>query len=353
MIEIDITQRTGDFVLKAQVDAGAGVTAVFGRSGAGKTTLIRAVAGLLRPSRGRIVVDGRVLFDATRGIDLPPARRRVGYVFQDSRLFPHLNVARNLTYGGSHDRDRIVGMLGLEGLLQRMPRTLSGGERQRVALGRALMSDPQVLLLDEPLAALDAARKAEILPYLARLRDEVALPMLYVSHDVSEVARLANTMLVLEAGAVVAAGPVGQVLSSPQTVPLVGVRAAGAVIVAKVAGRLLDDGLTEVVFSGGRLLLPGEVGTIGQTLRLRIPAQDVILSLEAPTAMSALNILPVTITEVAYGRGPGVAVGLLAGQDRLLARVTRRSAARMNLTVGGQIYAIIKATAVGPEDIGT
>lgn len=352
MIRVAVRKTLGDFSLDAQFDAPNGVTAIFGRSGCGKTSLVNAVAGLLRPDSGRIVVQDATLFDSKSGIDLATRHRRIGYVFQDARLFPHLSVDRNLTYGGDHDRDRIITTLGLEHLLNRMPAALSGGEKQRVALGRALMSNPQLLLMDEPLAALDAPRKAEIMPYLARLRDEVKVPMLYVSHDVSEVARLATTLVIMEAGQVVASGPVGQVLSDPGIVPLVGVRAAGAVMTARVAGRLLDDGLTELVFSGGRLLLPGDFGTLGQTVRLRIAAQDVILSLQAPEGISALNVLPVTIDKIAEGRGPGVAVGLRAGDTHLLARVTRRSAGRMNLAVGQSLFAIIKATAVGPEDVG-
>ncbi len=353
MISVDIKKRLGDFLLDVQFEAPMGVTAIFGRSGSGKTSVVNAVAGLLRPDAGRVAVGDALLFDAAAQTYLPPQQRRIGYVFQDARLFPHLTVMRNLGYGGIHDAARVIDVLGLGQLLDRMPAGLSGGERQRVALGRALMCDPQLLLMDEPLAALDAPRKAEILPFLERLRDDVKIPILYVSHDVSEVARLATTLVVLEGGRVTASGPVGQVLSQPETVPLVGVRAAGAVIETTVAGRLLDDGLTELAFSGGRLVLPGILGVLGQTVRIRIPAQDVILAKHAPSDLSALNILPVTITRIEQGRGPGVAVGLQAGDDHLLARVTRRSAQRMELAVGQKIYAIIKATAVGPEDIGS
>jgi len=353
MISIAIKKRLGNFELDVQIEAPKGVTAVFGRSGSGKTSVVNAVAGLLQPDAGRIAVGNVVLFDKAAKTQLPPHRRRIGYVFQDARLFPHMSVMRNLSYGGSHDAERVIDVLGLGELLNRMPAGLSGGERQRVALGRAVMCDPQLLLMDEPLAALDAPRKAEILPFIERLRDEVKIPMLYVSHDVSEVARLATTLAVIEGGRVTASGPVGTVLSQPETVPLVGVRAAGAVITTKVAGRLLDDGLTELAFSGGRIVLPGLLGVLGQTVRIRIPAQDVILAKEAPKGLSALNILPVIITRIEQGRGPGVAVGLKAGDDHMLARVTRRSALRMDLTVGQQIYAIIKATAVGPEDIGS
>ncbi len=352
MLQVAIQKRLGDFELDVSFDAPAGVTAIFGRSGSGKTSLVNAVAGLLNPDAGRIVLGDQVLFDAGSGTRRAPQQRRIGYVFQDARLFPHMSVERNLRYGGDHDAERVIEVLGLGDLLARRPAGLSGGEKQRVALGRALMSDPQILLLDEPLAALDAPRKAEILPYIERLRDTVQVPMLYVSHDVSEVARLATTLVILDAGSVVASGPVGEVLSRPAAVPLLGVRDAGAVIVTKVAGRLLDDGLTELVFSGGRIMLPGILGTLGQTVRLRIPAQDVILSRTAPKGISALNVLPVTITVLEQGRGPGVAVGLKAGDDALLARVTRRSASRMELAVGQQVFAIIKATAVGPEDVG-
>jgi molybdate transport system ATP-binding protein len=352
MITINVRKALGDFTLDADLAAPAGVTAIFGRSGGGKTSLINAVAGLLVPDEGRVAVGDTVLFDSRSRINVAVRNRRVGYVFQDARLFPHLTVERNLSYGGAHDAARIVEMLGLGELLQRMPASLSGGERQRVALGRALMCDPRILLMDEPLAALDAPRKTEILPYLARLRDETRVPILYVSHDVSEVARLATSVAIIEAGRIIAQGPVGDVLADPAIVPLVGVRTAGAVIQVRIAGRLLDDGLTELAFSGGRLLLPGEFGHVGQTVRLRIPAQDVILSRKAPEGISALNVLPVVITEVTPGRGPGVAVGLRAGDEKLLARVTRRSAERMELAPGQAVYAIIKATAVGAEDVG-
>lgn len=352
MIAVDIQKRLGDFQLDAQFTAPAGVTAIFGRSGSGKTSVVNGLAGLMKPDAGRVIVAGKVLFDSASRMNLPPQKRRIGYVFQDARLFPHMTVMRNLSYGGTHDADNVIAVLGLAHVLDRMPAGLSGGERQRVALGRALMCDPQMLLMDEPLAALDAPRKAEILPYIERLRDVVKIPILYVTHDVSEVARLATTLVVLENGKVTIAGPAETVLSQPQAVPLLGVRAAGAVITAKIAGRLLDDGLTELAFSGGRLFLPGMLGVLGQVVRLRIPAQDVILSKEIPRGLSALNVLPVQITQIEAGRGPGVAVGLKAGEVPLLARITRRSAQRMELAVGQHIYAIIKATAVGPEDVG-
>ncbi|MEX0310290.1 MAG: molybdenum ABC transporter ATP-binding protein, partial [Tateyamaria sp.] len=222
-LSVALRHRFGDFDLDVSFEAGAGVTALFGRSGAGKTTIVNAVAGLFRPDAAQIMLDG-ARFDT-----LPVHRRRVGYVFQDARLFPHMTVADNLDYAGrfgarASDRPRIIEMLGIGALLDRHPATLSGGERQRVALGRALLSDPQLLLMDEPLAALDAPRKAEILPYLDRLKSETGVPILYVSHAVDEVARLADHMVLLAKGRVARSGPLFDVMADPAAVPLLGVR---------------------------------------------------------------------------------------------------------------------------------
>lgn len=202
-VSIDISHHQGDFRLNAAFEAGPGVTTLFGHSGSGKTTLINAIAGLLTPDKGRITVNGRILYDQNAKVNIPAHKRRVGYVFQDARLFPHMTVRKNLTYGQRFNRrtaqphNDVVAMLGIGPLLDRYPGALSGGEKQRVAIGRALLSAPEILLLDEPLAALDETRKEEILPYLERLRDHARLPILYVSHSVAEVARLANTMVVL------------------------------------------------------------------------------------------------------------------------------------------------------------
>ena len=346
MISVQIKKAFADFTLDVAFDAPAGVIAIFGRSGSGKTTLINAIAGLVTPDEGRIVIAD---WDLTH---VPIHQRGLGYVFQDARLFPHMTVAKNLDYGGDHERDRLIDMLGLGGLLPRFPKALSGGEKSRVALGRALMSNPTMLLLDEPLAALDAQRKAEILPYLERLRDEVEVPMIYVSHDMSEVARLANTIVVLDQGRVVRAGGLGDVLSHPASVPLLGERDAGAVMLATVMEHDHEDTLTALEFEGGRLILPGHIGQIGQNMRVRVPAQDVILARVAPSQISARNVLPVKVSAIEIGQGPGVAVGLMAGETALLARITKASYRQMDLAVGSEIYAIIKATAVGPNDAG-
>ena len=345
MLRVSIAKEFDGFALDVTLDAPAGVTAIFGPSGSGKTSVIRAIAGLLACDRAEVTLDGRDLSK------LSPHKRGVGYVFQDARLFPHMSVLKNLRYGGVHDEDAVVAVLGLGALLDRFPAALSGGEKQRVALGRALMSAPKVLLLDEPLSALDAPRKAEVLPYLEALRDQTAIPILYVSHDMGEVARLASRIVVLNEGRVVLEGTVEDVLADPAAVPFLGVRDAGAVLTGRVVGHA-TDGLTKIETGAGALWVPGAVGRAGSNARVRVPAQDVILSRSAPTDISALNVLPVTIAALERGAGPGVAVALNAGDARLLARVTKRSCDVMGLAVGDQIFAILKATAIAPSDIG-
>lgn len=358
-ISVDIRHDFGGFSLHLAFEAPPGVTALFGRSGSGKTSVINTVAGLLRPNAGRVVVNGHVLLDTDARIFLPTHKRRVGYVFQEARLFPHLSVRQNLSYGQRFapktatraDWNHVIEMLGIGGLLERQPVALSGGEKQRVAIGRALLSVPDTLLLDEPLAALDAARKAEILPYLHRLRDETRIPILYVSHSASEVARIANFVVLLENGRLRQQGSAAEVLSDPDAVPALGVRDAGAMI----RGRILrhhDDGLSEISFSGGTLLLPRQPDAAGSDVRVWILARDVMLSLAPVSGISALNTVSATIHSIRSGEGPGVMVQLEAGDDLILARITKRSAAAMNLRVGMRCYGIMKSVAVAKEDIG-
>lgn len=346
------------FRLAVDFQAPGGVTALFGRSGAGKTSVVEAVAGLLRPDRGRIAIGDDVLLDRAAGICVPPHRRRIGYVFQDGRLFPHLTVRSNLTYGrrfagarGGPEMQRVVDLLGLGPLLERRPGGLSGGEGQRVAIGRALLAAPRMLLMDEPLSSLDEPRRAEILPYLERLRDETQVPILYVSHNLAEVARIATTVVALQDGRVVRTGPTAEVLSDPAAVPALGVRAAGSVLAGRVVAHH-EDGLTEIAVSAGRLLLPRVSARVGADLRIRIAAQDVILSRQRPQGLSALNVLPATVTAIHQGEGPGVAVALRSGSDILLARVTRRSAHALELAPGAECYVVMKAVGVAPEDVG-
>ncbi len=256
-LSVALRQPLDGFDLDVAFEAPPGVTVLFGRSGAGKTTIVNAVAGLIRPQAGRIAVDGAVLFDAETRVFVPPHRRRVGYVFQEGRLFPHLSVRQNLAFGRwfaprdaapAREAD-VVEMLGMGPLLDRRPGALSGGEKQRVAIGRALLAAPRLILADEPLASLDEARKAEILPYFERLRDEAALPILYVSHATSEVARLATTVVVIARGRVLRQGPAVEVLGDPGVTPL-GAREAGAILETRVVAHHAD-GLSELDANGG------------------------------------------------------------------------------------------------------
>jgi len=358
-LSLSLTHRFDGFTLDAAFEAPPGVTALFGRSGSGKSTLVNAVAGLLRPDRGRIAVDETVLLDTERRIMLPPHRRRMGYVFQDGRLFPHLTVRQNLSYGRwfapegpGADPGRIVDLLGIGTLLDRRPGALSGGEKQRVAIGRAILSNPRLLLMDEPLAALDEPRKAEILPYLERLRDELQLPMLYVSHSVAEVARLATTVILLDSGRVVAAGPADQVMSDPASAPAMGLREMGAVITARLAAHE-DDGLTRLETGGGPVWLPQVQARPGATLRLRILAQDVMLATERPANISALNVLAGHVADIRPGEGPGALIRIGIGDDMLLARITQRSVRALDLVPGRPVFAILKAVAVAQENVGS
>lgn len=359
MLRVSLQHRLGDFALEAAFDAPAGVTALFGRSGSGKTTVVNAVAGLLRPDHGRVEVAGDVLLDTDRRLSVPVHRRRIGYVFQEGRLFPHLTVRQNLAFGqwfaGRRDPAgfaRVVDLLGIGPLLARRPATLSGGERSRVAIGRALLCDPRLLLMDEPLAALDEARKQEILPYLERLRDEAGLPILYVSHSVAEVARLATTLVVMEAGRVTRVGPAAAVLSDPAAVPALGLREAGAILPATVAAHE-GDGLTRLQTAGGPVWLPQVAAPLGAPLRVRVAAQDVMLARQRPEAISALNILSGQVAGIRIGEGPGALVQVRMGDDLILARVTQRSVHALGLAEGDAVFAIVKSLAVAQADVGS
>jgi molybdate transport system ATP-binding protein len=358
---VDIRHDFPGFALVVRFEAGAGITALFGRSGSGKTTVVNAIAGLMRPQEGRIEVMGTAVQDTATGLWLPAHKRRIATVFQDARLFPHLTVGQNLDYGRwfararpeAASRDQIVDLLGIGHLLDRRPAHLSGGEKSRVALGRAILSRPRALLLDEPLAALDEARRGEILPYLERMRDELALPVLYISHSLSEVARLADTVVLIEAGRITEQGPAQQVLSDPSLAPGLGLRDAGAVLTMRVVAQDAD-GLTRLDHPAGPIWLPRVDAPIGAALRLRILAQDVILSRNRPEGLSALNILPGRVIDIRSGSRPGVMLRLaLAGGEVLLARITRRSVERLALAEGGEVFAVLKSVSVGRENIGS
>jgi molybdate transport system ATP-binding protein len=352
-LAVDIDKAAGAFRLTAEFVSGGGVTALFGRSGAGKTTLVNLIAGLAHPDRGTIRLDDTVLVDTDRGIDLAAHRRRVGYVFQEGRLFPHLSVKHNLTYGyrmaRRHERwgsfDHVVDLLGLASLLDRRPAALSGGEKQRIAIGRALLASPRLLLMDEPLASLDAARKAEILPYVERLRDDMKLPIVYVSHAVEEVARLADTLVLLADGKVVASGSVNDVFARLDLRPLTGQFEASVVLAARIVANDAANGTTVLDHPAGRLsvaLLPQPVGSLA---RLRVRARDVALAVGDPGNLSIRNRLAGTVAELAAGSGAVVEVRLDVGGAPLIARITREAARALDLKVGQPVVALIKSTA--------
>lgn len=358
MLDLTIRQRLGAFTLDVSLQtAQRGITALFGPSGSGKTSIINAIAGLTSPDEGHIRVDDVTFFDRTRRIDLPTEKRRVGYVFQEARLFPHMTVRDNLLYGYRRVRgdkaiapDPVIGLLGLGHLLDRRPRNLSGGEKQRVALGRALLSQPRVLLLDEPLAALDSARKAEIIPYIERLRDEMNIPIVLVSHAVDEVVRLATTMVLIAEGRVVASGPVGAVMGRLDLSAQSGMQDAGAVLDLIVESHHESDGLSVLAFDGGRLTVPRVARPVGAALRLHIHARDVIVALSPPSGMSVRNALSGVVRAVAESGPSSADVQIAVGGSVLIARITRAAVRELDLRPGRPVTALVKGVAFESAD---
>ena len=361
-IDVQLSGPLGGFTLDVAFAApGQGVTALFGPSGCGKTTILRCLAGLTRIP-GRVGIGNEIWQDSATGRFIPPHRRDLGYVFQEASLFPHLSVRDNLLYGARRARvpeaemavemAAIVDLLGIAHLIERSPATLSGGERQRVAVGRALLSRPRVLLMDEPLSALDALTKEDVLPYFERLAGTLRMPIIYVSHDIAEVARLARHMIVLTQGRVLRAGAVADVLSDMDLATSHGPNRAGAVIETRIIAHH-DDGLTELGFDGGALFLPRLDGVRDASVRVRIAAQEVMLATERPRSISALNILAATVIDIRTGTGPGALVRLRCGDATVLARVTQRSVAALGLTAGMACFAIIKSVAITKRDVGT
>jgi molybdate transport system ATP-binding protein len=348
---IAVRKQFGQFKLDITLETGPGVTALFGRSGSGKTSLVNLIAGLIRPDHGQIVLDGRTLVDTERSVFVAAGKRRIGYVFQEGRLFPHLSVRSNLLYGRwltPHGRrwgslDEVVDLLGIEALLARMPRDLSGGEKQRVAIGRALLASPDCLLMDEPLAALDRERKAEILPYIERLRDTKRLPIVYVSHSVEEVARLADAVALIEDGRVMALGPVGEVFAQ---LDAVGDWEAGAVLEAVVQAQDPDSGVTRLVHPAGSLVVPHIEAPVGKLLRIRIRARDVTLAVGEPGRLSVRNRLKAEIVSISEGRSHDVGIRLNVGGEPMLARVTRDAVRDLELVPGLAVTALVKAVAL-------
>jgi molybdate transport system ATP-binding protein len=335
-----------------------GVTSLFGPSGCGKTTMLRCMAGL-NNLPGRFVVGDEVWQDTSANIFRPPHKRPIGYVFQEASLFPHLSVRRNLLYGfrragraGIRPETRldyVVAFLGIAHLLDRAPGRLSGGERQRVAIGRALLSQPQLLLMDEPLSGVDRITKEEIFPYLEALHQNLSIPIVYVSHDIGEVERLADHLVVLKSGRVVASGPLGDLLSNSR-LPLARAPHAGTIVEARVQGFHPQDGLTTLKIHGGTLLVPGWVAEPGAVRRVRIAAEEISVAVDRPSRTSILNILAARILEIQNIDKAQILVFLMVGEERegakLIARITKRSFDGLGLAPGQVVYAQVKAASI-------
>jgi len=357
-LDIAVRHQLGDFILDASFTSDGRLTALFGSSGSGKTSLVNVIGGLIRPDSGHVRVDGETLVDTERGIYLAKHRRRIGYIFQEARLFPHLTVRQNLLFGHwfvpralrkPAELDKVLELLGIGHLLRRRPGALSGGEKQRVAIGRALLAQPRLLLMDEPLAALDEARKAEILPHIERLRDEVGIPIVYVSHALAEVARLATTVAIVENGRVAACGPTAELLARPDLAARPGAPEASALLAAEVTGFDEAFGLAQLSTPAGPLTIARGSLRQGQKIRIRILASDVMLSLGHPTEISALNVLSCVVIEAGERSGVGgstVHLLLACGEAKLAARLTAKSVAALGLGPGKRVHAVIKSVSV-------
>ena len=354
-LSVDIRKNLGAFTVDARFDCAGGITALFGKSGAGKTSIVQMMAGLIRPQNGRIEIGGETVFDSAKNIDIPVHQRRVGYVFQDARLFPHMSVRRNLDYGrrrrgdgtgSSPAFDDVIEVLGIGTLLDRRTHLLSGGERQRVAIGRALLSAPRILLMDEPLASLDAGRKAEIIPFIARIQDQFRLPIVYVSHSVDEVLQLADTMVLLADGGVAAVGPVEDVMNRPDLVRITGTGDAGTVIPARVTDTDAEFGIATLTFAGGDFRVPAAGLETGRRLRLRVRARDVSLALKKPEDVSVLNIFEGTVTSVSNSDRPQTDVSIDVGGAIIWSQITRKSLSELEIAPGKKVFAMVKAVAL-------
>ena len=352
MLEVSIVRQLAGFRLDATFTAPTpGVIALFGRSGSGKSSLTNVIAGLLAPDSGTVCLDGEVLTDVRRGLTVPVERRRIGYVFQDARLFPHLSVAGNLRYGERRRRDaptligfdEVVELLGLARLLERKPWQLSGGERQRVSLGRALLSQPRLLLLDEPLASLDVARREEVLPYLVALRDRLSMPMVYVSHQFDEVLRLATHLVLLEAGRVLAEGPVEEMSLYPELQSVIGPDLVGAVVDGLVTRVNADTGSAELSVGTGTLQVSLREVPLGARVRLQLLARDVILATQPVQGLSVRNALASTVIAISDDVLGAVLVRVDVGGAIVLARITQDARRALNLRPGDAVWTLVKA----------
>jgi molybdate transport system ATP-binding protein len=352
MIEVEFRLERSNFSLEVQIGFHEkGITALFGPSGGGKTTLLRCIAGLEPTVRGRLRIGDTIWQDDAKRIFVPPHKRPIGYVFQGAALFPHLSVRGNLDFALKRANERrvsfeeAVALTGIGHLLERRTTNLSGGERQRVALARALLTSPQFLLMDEPLAALDRASKAELMPYIEQLHEALSMPILYVTHSIEEVAHLADQMVLLFNGRVQGSGPISEILTS-LALPLARADNAVSVIEATVVEHDENYHLTCLRFDGGEILLPREDLSIGKTVRVAVHARDVSLVWQPPKHTSILNVIPVTVKEVSELNSAQVLVRLTAAGTLLLARITRKSAASLEVVPGRQMYAQVKSVSL-------
>ena len=350
-LSVEVRHRLGAFSLDVTFETSGRLTALFGPSGSGKTSLVNLIGGLLRPDEGRISADGRILVDTASSVFVPRHRRRIGYVFQDARLLPHMTVGQNLRYGRFFtptseryaDMDSVVDLLGVGHLLDRKPGSLSGGEKQRVAIGRALLASPRLILMDEPLASLDDRRKAEIMPYIERLRDETKIPIVYVSHSVAEVARLATDMVMLDEGKVAASGPTTEILQRLDLLSEEERGEGGAVLDMQVASRDEAFGMSTLASHAGEIHVAGLDAAPNSTVRVRIRARDVIVATEKPRGISALNILSGRVVGVSPGNGHFVDVSIDCNGEMISARITRQSAEMLGLAPGLPVFAVVKS----------
>ena len=358
-IAVSIRHRLADFNLDVDFESSGRLTSIFGASGSGKTTVINAIAGLIHPNSARIFVDDKPLTDIAKGVQVPVHRRRIGYVFQDARLFPHLTVEQNLSYGRWFapkseryaDHQQIVSLLGIAHLLPRKPGQLSGGERQRVAIGRALLASPRLLLMDEPLAALDAPRKAEILPYIERLRDEFHVPIVHVSHSIAEVARLATDIVVMADGRVSAYGSAAEILQRLDLIPAEE-RDEGGIILDMIVKRHDSEfDMTTLFSSAGEAHIQGCLGVSGTRVRVQIRARDVMIATSEPEHISALNIFRGSITAMTEADRSAMNVTIDCGGSAVIARITRKSCAALGLELRNEVFAVVKAVSVSPPGI--
>ena len=357
MLSIRISRELSEFRLEVDAQCRYPVTAVFGASGSGKTTLLNLVAGLLRPDEGEIELDGEILYSSRRCINLPPERRRVGFVFQDDFLFPHLTVLKNLRYGydlltprdRKFDLEQVVDLLGLTDFLGRLPEGLSGGERQRVALGRAILASPRMLLMDEPLSSLDQALKDRIIPYLRHIRSDLKIPMLYVSHSVAEILELTGQVIVLKRGMILAHGDFFDIAHRPEVLPLVEAHGFENVLPVEVIENESETGSCRVRFGTQQILVPPCSRPVGQRLFIGIRANDVILCRARPEGLSIRNVIEGRILDVTKADGKHL-VYVDVGK-RLAVEVTMEAVEELGLQQGEEILCLVKAQSIriGPD----